>query len=757
MWRPTARAADRLIRLSTSNTDHFTTRWQPAATLDEGLERAASEFRIQPEYIDNWGKTRTAKPAVRAAVLRSLGVPVDSLAALNAYLEARLRARWTRLLPVTLVTGPVPEPGQVAIHVPAGTPEDARLRLWIRLEDGKVESGDWRLGDLAVVAEAWLGAEHFVRRALQFQPPVPLGYHELRASVDGDAEAGAPTRWIVGPDQTWQSPEAPERMAGLAVSVYGLRSDRNWGVGDFTDLTALSEWGAAELGIQLVGLNPLHAIHNRQPFNTSPYLPVSAHFRNPLYLDIDAVPEMAASERAQSWRRRAGITAEIAALRQSEFVEYERAWRLKRLFLRVLFRQMEREVAAGSARGNAFELYLAREADGPLREFAIYCALDPEMHRRDQHAWSWPQWPAEFQSPASQAVSRYAAAHPREIRFHCYLQFLIAEQLGEAQRRAQAAGMAIGLYQDLALATDRGGCDTWMMPELFVRGCRVGSPPDGFSPEGQDWSFPPPAPEAVQHEGYRAFRDLIQRNARDGGALRFDHVMRFFRLFWIPDGFPAKDGVYVYSPAEELLRVLALESQRGRFLVIGEDLGTVTGEIRELLDRFGVLGYRLLYFERQGEGFVDPASYPRQAVASITTHDLPTFAGFWLNADIEARRAANLLPDEKSYRDQRQSRMADQEALASFLEPYGFSPVEEARTLAALRCLAATPSRILMVNQEELTGDAGQANLPGSTAEHPNWRRKMRRKIEEFRTNLAFVERIRRIRTILVQREEPRP
>lgn len=666
---------------------------------------------------------------------------MDSLAELNEFLRARMLAEWSRLLPLTLVTGPAPAAGVPSICVPAETDENGRLRLWIRLEHGEVDQGDWRLGDLAVVGAAEIGGRRFLRRALQFRPPVPLGYHELRGAIDGDPAEGVVMQWIVGPDRVFAAEQAPAKMAGLALAVYGLRSSRNWGVGDFTDLARLAEWAGRDLGVAMVGLNPLHAIHNRQPFNTSPYLPVSAFFRNPLYVDIDAVPELASCPRALALRE--SLQPRLAALRDAEFVEYEKVWRLKRLFLRLLHRRMETECAAGTERGRAFEAYCA--ADAMLEQFATYSALDTEMHRRDHGAWSWPQWPAAYRSPESAAVAEFAAAHRRELRFHAYQQFLTDEQLAAAQQAALEAGMPIGLYHDLALATDRGGCDTWGMPGLFVKGCRVGSPPDGFSPEGQDWSFPPPDDAGHACDGYRAFRELIRRNARHGGALRFDHVMRFFRLFWIPDGYAARDGVYVHSNAEALMRVLALESQRGRFMVIGEDLGTVTGEIRAMLDQFGILGYRLLYFERDGEEYRKPESYPEQAVAAVTTHDLPTLAGFSLGADIEARREAKLV-GERDYERQITARRLDKERLEEALLEYGGGAV------AALRYLAATPSRILMINQEELTDEPLQLNLPGSTAEYPNWRRKMRVKIESLRSEFTFVERVGLVRRIIEER-----
>jgi 4-alpha-glucanotransferase len=285
--------------------------------------------------------------------------------------------------------------------------------------------------------------------------------------------------------------------------------------------------------------------------------------------------------------------------------------------------------------------------------------------------------------------------------------------------------MRIGLYHDLALATDRYGSDLWAHRRFYAAGCRVGSPPDDFSPSGQDWAFPPPAREAHRADGYELFAQSIRKNARHGGALRIDHVMRFFRLWWIPDGMAATHGAYVRDDWRNLLGVLALESVRGQFLVIGEDLGTVTGEVRQALTEAGILGYRVLWFERNPDGtFRRPDEYPAQAAASSTTHDLPTLAGFALGRDIEARRAAGLI-DDAAYNAQTAARQEEtwrlQEALrnAGFVDdPIGF--------------LLSTPCALAIVNQEDLTGETEQQNLPGSTWQHPNWRRKMKVAVEDF-------------------------
>jgi 4-alpha-glucanotransferase len=532
---------------------------------------------------------------------------------------------------------------------------------------------------------------------------------------------------IACPEQAWR-PEGL-RTAGLAISLYGLRSERNWGSGDTTDLLNFSRWAHQSLGVSFIGLNPLHAIHNRQPFNTSPYLPVSAYFRNPLYIDVESVTEFPGCRWAVAIARYS--RTEIDALRQSEYVEYERIWRLKKLVLRLMHRQLERET---SVRRQAFDDFCRQDGAARLRSFATFCALDEAVHRERPDVWLFTDWPAEYQDPNSAAVAHFAVTHERSIRFHIYLQWVLEQQLTDVQQQLRDAGMSIGLYHDLALASDRYGFDVWYEKDAYAAGVRVGSPPDGFSPEGQDWAFPPPSPTYANETGYASFRDLIRANARSGGALRFDHVMRFFRLYWIPGQLTARQGSYVANDAAALLRMIALESVRGQFLVIGEDLGTVTPMMRELLDRFGILGYRLLIFERDGDQFRAPEDYPELAAASVTTHDLPTLKGFLTGADIEARRAAGLLPDETSYARQWAERREALQQLREVLhlEAVTAEPAPGELVKRVFQFLTAAKSAVFILNQEEITGEEHQQNLPGSTAEYPNWRRKMSVSLENL-------------------------
>jgi 4-alpha-glucanotransferase len=565
---------------------------------------------------------------------------------------------------------------------------------------------------------------------------LPLGYYDVTVTVAGHAPESM--RLIITPDCAWLPPDL--RTAGVAISLYGVRSRRNWGCGDFRDLRDVVDWTAQETGAGFIGLNPLHAIHNRRPFNTSPYLPNSVFYQNFIYVDIEAIEDFQSSKRAQRLWNSTATQEKLEALRNSENVEYEEvsAWKLR--FLKLSFLEF-----LTSRRIPEFQIYLEREGD-LLDRFATYCALDEYLHKRHPNIWIWPDWPEPYRQPDSPEVAQFRKKHWRSVLFYKYVQWQLDLQLAAAQEYALQK-LPIGLYHDLALATDRCGSDLWAHRQAFISGCRVGSPPDSFSPKGQDWAFPPPNSDYHFETGYRLFADSIRNNVRHGGALRIDHVMRFFRLYWIPDGADATRGAYVRDRYENYIRILALESVRRKVIVVGEDLGTVEPEVRETLARFGILSYRLFYFERDKQGDFRPyTKYPVSALVSATTHDLPTLAGFWINEDIEARHRLGLLQDEAGYRAQLADRARDKQLMLDLLRRYDLLPSDFPRSAAdvpeltgelhnaVIGFLASTPSSLLLVNQEDLTKEIHQQNLPGTTWQYPNWSRKMKFTVEQLST-----------------------
>ncbi|HUA84792.1 MAG TPA: 4-alpha-glucanotransferase [Bryobacteraceae bacterium] len=664
--------------------------------------RTLVAYGIEPEYTDIWGREHATSEPVARAILRSLGVGEPD--ANRARLE-----EWSRPLDPALVVRDNDD--SITLRLPAGRSGES-IKLEIRWETGEMEHHPYFLPELTTTGSVTLvDSENITRSFIAKRIPLPalrLGYHDLRiyAVRQPQLEILGEAKFIVCPRRAMAF---DQRIAGVALSLYGLRSARNWGCGDFTDLRAAID-AFAPAGAAFIALNPLHAIANRQPYNTSPYLPQCSLYRNFIYLDPEKVGNLEMPD---------SLRTEIEKLRGSEFVEYEAVARLKLAALQALFPAFLDE--GGSPE---FDRYVAREGSH-LHDFAVYCALDQKIHRDNPNLWLWTDWPEPYRDPRSPEVARFAQEHSREVLFYEFLQWHIDRQLADVQAYARDKGMSIGLYHDLALATDRFGSDLWANRPFYAAGCRVGAPPDDFSPKGQDWAFPPPSREAHRRDGYRLFAQSIRNNARHGGALRIDHVMRFFRLYWIPDQMEAADGAYVRDYAEDLLGVLALESARGKFIVIGEDLGTVTGEVRHALAQAGLLSYRVLWFERNPDGsFRKPEEYPAQAAASSTTHDLPTLAGFFASRDIHARRAAGLI-EEAEYQRQLAARREEIERLEQALKDAGFAG-------DPIGFLLSTPSAVAVVNQEDLTGETEQQNLPGSTWQHPNWRRKMKVSVEDL-------------------------
>lgn len=704
------------------------------------LDQTARLWAMEPEFWDIWGNHHVPAPEVKRAILTALGVDCSSSASLLNAIAQREHEEWDNPLPSTLVL-PLQSPLPITMRLPALAPVIIRITC----EDGTLHEQLIHPGP--PLAEKTISGRTIFEVRAQLTSPIPPGYHRLHLHKE-EGEPLSQSRLIVAPAQAYLPPhlESGGRTAGVAVSLYGVRSQRNWGCGDFTDLRALLDWLRLDLHGSFLALNPLHAIENRQPYNISPYLPNSTFFRNPLYLDIEAIPEYAATPALQALRDSAAVRQIIEQCRASEFVEYERVWRLKRFFLKHLHRYFRR--GASPDRRQAFVQYV--EAQGQrLYRFSVYCALWEWLHRRNPDLWIWPDWPASYQDPDSDAVAEFARTHLRQIEFYQFVQWLLDEQLASVQKEARAKGM-IGLYHDLALATDRCGADLWAYRPLYVAGCRVGSPPDGFSPEGQDWAFPPPNARNLREEGYQFFIDSIRANSRHGGALRMDHVMRLFRLYWIADGMPAKQGAYVQDFAEDLLHILALESHRGQFFLVGEDLGTVADEVRLSLERHRILGCKVLFFEKHRDGrFRRPEEYAHYSLVSSTTHDLPTLAGFWTNRDIEARHGSGMLPSIESYHQQIRERAIDKQALLNVLHDAGLLPGWFPRSAAdipeltgelhnaIIGFLVRTSSIVMVLNQEDLTKETEQQNLPGSTHEYPNWRRKMRYTVDQLRHDPA--------------------
>lgn len=524
-----------------------------------------------------------------------------------------------------------------------------------------------------------------------------------------------------------------EKCWGISVQLYTLRSARNWGMGDFRDLCELIEL-AAPLGCDVIGLNPLHALFTADPAQCSPYSPSSRLFLNPLYVAVEEVAEFAACEALQALYVQDAFQTAMAALRAADKVMYEQVASLKLLALRLMYRQfVETHVQHDTPRARAFAAFVQRRGEA-LQLHAMFEALDEYFRTQSPPLMHWREWPDAYRDPRSIACAEFAVEYRDSIQLHLYLQWLADTQLADAQRAARDRGMRIGLYGDLAVGANPGGSEVWSNQSLYVMGVAVGAPPDPLALNGQDWGIPPMDPVALRSQHCESFAALLYANMQHCGALRIDHVMSLFRLWWVPRGFSAGDGVYVHYPLEVLAARVADMSRETQCLVIGEDLGTVPDEIRHAMATRNLYHYKVLFFEKHDSSFKLPQHYERRAVATATTHDLPPLKAWWQGDDLQLRDVLQLYPSADTaaqlYREREQDRVALLRALrdCQLWQWDEGAPLPEfsfALARAVHLYLGISNAALVLVQLEDLTGMTEPVNVPGTHNEHANWQRKL--------------------------------
>ena len=685
----------------------------------EALGRLAAAAGIAPTWVDIAGGRHVVAPDTTRALLAAMGLGVDTPGDARLRLVELAAARERRRLPCVCVTGD----GAAATVAIADDGRRPRFRGALRLtrEDGTETMLPFRADDCPASATQAADGRQVAQRLFRL-PPLPAGYHALR--FDDDPEH--PCRIVVAPPRCYLPPElrAGARRFGVAAHHYALRRAGDQGIGDFTALAELAG-ATARVGGGVVGVNPLHALFAGERERASPYHPSDRRFLDPIYLDVERIPELAASPAARELlSARAGAIAGLAA---RTTVDYTGVWEIKRAVLAACFAAFE-SCPGMSPRIADFDRFVAAGGE-PLRRFALFEAI-AACHP----GTPWTLWPPGLRRPDAPEIAAFAEQQRERVRFALYLQWIADGQLAAAARDAREQGLAIGFYRDLAIGAAPDGAEAWANAGSGLAvGVSIGAPPDPLAMGGQVWQLPPPIPGALTATGYAGFRQLVAANMRHAGALRIDHVMGIARLFWIPDGAPAMAGAYVGYPQEDLLAVLAVESHRARCLVVGEDLGTVPDGFRERLDAADVLAYRVLWFEREGRAFRPPSHYSAKAAACISTHDLPTVAGWWNGADIEERRALGLAA-EAQVAEARTERQADREALVAALDAAGVAPENPvdaaaphtpAVTAAVHRYACASPAALVLIQADDLAGETVMLNLPGTDRERANWRRRI--------------------------------
>lgn len=575
-------------------------------------------------------------------------------------------------------------------------------------------------GNYHEVSDATL---HALLRAMGF---ATVRIEKMEASlVHMQARADAQHMPLQTAARAWQPAALTDdgRRWGISVQLYGLRAERTWGIGDLSALADLMR-GAAALGACAIGVNPLHALFPTRPEHASPYSPSSRRFINPLYLDVEAIEDFAACDAARERRESRDFQSRLHHVRESERVQYSIVASLKWPALSALYDHFRMHCLgfAEQPRTGAFRQFQTQQGVA-LRRFATFHAL-----AEIQTEINWRQWPSELADPDSQAVAAFAAQNIEAIEFHEYLQWQAALQLENVSDTARGCGMSIGLYADLAVGADPTGAESWGAQPFLAQGATVGAPPDALNLFGQNWGLPPLDPFALREAAYAPLTELWRNNMRCAGALRIDHILGLVRLFWIPADASAAEGAYVRYPWNDLLGLLAEESQCNRCMVIGEDLGTVPDGLREAMYDKGILSYRLLYFEQQDGRFRLPREYPVNALVAAGTHDLPPLPMWWSGEDIALRERLGLWPNDDIRTAELQQRDHARSALGSALRQEGFDPgdvPDEAPVEAVYGYLARTPCKLLMVQLEDVLDMHTQVNLPGTTDEHANWRQRL--------------------------------
>jgi 4-alpha-glucanotransferase len=681
-----------------------------AKTAPAELTELASRYGIQPSYLDVANRRQDASPETLLSVLKLLGAPLERMEDAAEALQSHRRQSWHTIAPPVSVAWD----GKAAIPLRVPEPQlTSAYQCRLDLEQGEPLRQEGRVAELPTRRGRDVEGVHHVIKRLRLAQRLPLGYHRMTLEVAGQTLEttiiSAPQRAYVGHRQV-----QPRRW-GVFLPLYALHRQSSWGGGDFSDLEALMSWVASRGG-NLVATLPM--LDSPSAENISPYAPTSRLFWNDFYVDVGRIPELARSEAARRLIAEPDFQQEVQSLRREPMVDYRRQMSLKRRVLEILADDFFRQP---SERQAELEQYLGENPEAET--YARFRAA------ADKQPGPWPTWPEPLRS------GRIAPADYDEpaYRRHLYAQWQAAQQFQAASRRARE--LKLSWYLDYPLGVSGDGYDAWRHQALFVRGASGGAPPDAFFTRGQDWGFPPLDPEAIRRDRYGYVIAALRQHLRYAGALRMDHVMSFYRLYWVPQGMAAKDGVYVHYPMDELFGVLTLESHRHQAEMVGENLGTVPPEVDAALTLHGVDGLYVVQYELKPGAAGTLRPIPAGSVAGLNTHDMPTFATFWSGLDIDDRMDLGLLDAAAASR-QRDTRADMRAALIRLLESQQF--VEDGVTNtesvleACLSLLARSPAAVVLVGLEDLWAETQPQNTPGTLDQRPNWQRKTKLSFEEF-------------------------
>ncbi|NVD08576.1 4-alpha-glucanotransferase [Vibrio sp. JPW-9-11-11] len=697
------------------------------------LKQVAEMARIADSYVSAWGDEAKVSDETIRHLLASLGYDTTNDETLLK--SAEKKHKKDVLEPVLVVRDG--EPVEVSLNLGASARE-SEFSWRLDTEQGEVLEG--YLQSQIVRDERSEGGP------LVFALPsdIAWGYHKLTI-MRKRRKAPYEMTLIVTPRACYKQDaiERGKKMWGPSVQLYTLRTQHNWGMGDFGDLKQLVA-DIASRGGDFVGLNPIHSLFPANPEGASPYSPSSRRWLNILYIDVSSVPEFALSIEAQQRVGSAEFQQRLQKARDAHWVNYTEVADLKLSVLPLLFDEFKkRHLDKNTERAEMF-LAFVEEGGESLMHQAAFDALHAKLHAEDSNVWGWPVFPEEYRQFDTSAVQAFIEQNQDKVHLYMYLQWIADIQIKEAQALAEEKGMSVGLYRDLAVGVADSGSETWADEGNLVMDASIGAPPDVLGPLGQNWGLPPLNPQVLQATGYDAYIKLLRANMKHCGALRIDHVLGLLRLWWIPKGENATQGAYIYYPVEDMLAILALESHRHQCSVIGEDLGTVPDEIVDILREAGVHSYKVFFFETSEDdgGYISPVHYAEQSMSALCTHDMPTLRGFWHCDDLKMGEELGLYPDAEQLKTLFADRLESKQGILDSVAWHGYLPEGVGRDAQyvpmdsylaeALQLhVAAGASTLLSVQLEDWLEMDKPVNIPGTVDEYPNWRRKLSMNLDE--------------------------
>ena len=717
----------------------------PVQSETDSLRKLARLYRVLVRYRDGFQVVHEPSQEALLAVLKELGAPLHSVKDVPAAIAGRREELWSRVLEPVVVLWRR-RPAECRLRIPESA-ASGTVGCELRLENGAEQRWADALAELRTQGSTLVNGRRYVSKVLPLPTEIPIGYHRLRVEIGSQVHEASV---ICAPTAAQPFDCSEGRLWGLFLPLYALRTDRSWGAGDFTGLGHLLAW-TRELGGCAVGTLPLLACYLGEPFDPSPYSPVSRLFWNEFYVDPRGLPEFERCSAARAIASSDAFRTEMQDLRQQDSVDYRRQMGLKR---RVLEELAKTVMAKPSGRREAFRRYV----DGQHPGLDSYARFRATVETRKE---LWPNWPRSFRDQGLPEDAFDSGARD----YHLYCQWVAEEQLALLARQARAEGP--GLYLDLPLGVHPGGFDVWRDPHGFALGVAGGAPPDRFFTSGQNWGFAPQHPENIRGQGYRHFIACLRHHLRHAGVLRIDHVMGLHRLYWIPEGMDARQGVYVQYRPEEFYAILAVESRRHEAVIVGEDLGTTPKYVRARMTEHGLKRMYVAQFRFRPDVKEPLGGVPRNSVAGLNTHDMRPFAGFWQEFDIDDQLELGLLNEKDARQDRLRRRSIKRALLEHFKEQQtgsgrcssarpgsgenegnrGSGEDEDVRSVAAacLLELASSEAQFLMVNLEDLWEETLAQNTPGTVNERVNWRHKSRHGLEEIRQTSRIVELLRTV------------